>query len=136
MNIMNTINIITLLFSIFSTIIISYIMLKQVKARIALDKKLKGFLIEEIKNNKLDVDRIESTIRKNTLKIVIEKNVPNDEINKFGEAISLAVNNAIKRLENEERIVIYRSIQNSSKDNISQYQNKILLDSINDLKHA
>ena len=25
---------------------------------------------------------------------------------KFGEAISLAVNNAIKRLENEERIVI------------------------------
>ncbi|MDU2224124.1 MULTISPECIES: hypothetical protein [Haemophilus] len=136
MNIMNTINIITLLFSIFSTIIISYIMLKQVKARIALDKKLKEFLIEEIKNNKLDVDRIESTIRKNTLKIVIEKNVPNDEINKFGEAISLAVNNAIKRLENEERIVIYRSIQNSSKDNISQYQNKILLDSINDLKHA
>lgn len=135
MNIMNTINIITLLFSIFSTIIISYIMLKQVKARIALDKKLKEFLIEEIKNNKLDVDRIESTIRKNTLKIVIEKNVPNDEINKFGEAISLAVNNAIKRLENEERIVIYRSIQNSSKDNISQYQNKILLDSINDLKH-
>lgn len=135
MNIMNTINIITLLFSIFSTII-SYIMLKQVKARIALDKKLKEFLIEEIKNNKLDVDRIESTIRKNTLKIVIEKNVPNDEINKFGEAISLAVNNAIKRLENEERIVIYRSIQNSSKDNISQYQNKILLDSINDLKHA
>lgn len=133
---MNTINIITLLFSIFSTIIISYIMLKQVKARIALDKKLKEFLIEEIKNNKLDVDRIESTIRKNTLKIVIEKNVPNDEINKFGEAISLAVNNAIKRLENEERIVIYRSIQNSSKDNISQYQNKILLDSINDLKHA
>jgi hypothetical protein len=111
-------------------------MLKQVKARIALDKKLKEFLIEEIKNNKLDVDRIESTIRKNTLKIVIEKNVPNDEINKFGEAISLAVNNAIKRLENEERIVIYRSIQNSSKDNISQYQNKILLDSINDLKHA
>ena len=104
MNIMNTINIITLLFSIFSTIIISYIMLKQVKARIALDKKLKEFLIEEIKNNKLDVDRIESTIRKNTLKIVIEKNVPNDEINKFGEAISLAVNNAIKRLENEERI--------------------------------
>ena len=98
MNIMNTINIITLLFSIFSTIIISYIMLKQVKARIALDKKLKEFLIEEIKNNKLDVDRIESTIRKNTLKIVIEKNVPNDEINKFGEAISLAVNNAIKRL--------------------------------------
>ena len=96
----------------------------------------KEFLIEEIKNNKLDVDRIESTIRKNTLKIVIEKNVPNDEINKFGEAISLAVNNAIKRLENEERIVIYRSIQNSSKDNISQYQNKILLDSINDLKHA
>ena len=96
MNIMNTINIITLLFSIFSTIIISYIMLKQVKARIALDKKLKEFLIEEIKNNKLDVDRIESTIRKNTLKIVIEKNVPNDEINKFGEAISLAVNNAIK----------------------------------------
>lgn len=86
MNIMNTINIITLLFSIFSTIIISYIMLKQVKARIALDKKLKEFLIEEIKNNKLDVDRIESTIRKNTLKIVIEKNVPNDEINKFGEA--------------------------------------------------
>ena len=73
MNIMNTINIITLLFSIFSTIIISYIMLKQVKARIALDKKLKEFLIEEIKNNKLDVDRIESTIRKNTLKIVIEK---------------------------------------------------------------
>ena len=136
MNIMNTINIITLLFSIFSTIIISYIMLKQVKARIALDKKLKEFLIEEIKNNKLDVDRIESTIRKNTLKIVIEKNVPNDELNKFGEAISLAVNNAIKRLENEERIVIYRSIQNSSKDNISQYQNKILLDSINDLKHA
>ena len=136
MNIMNTINIITLLFSIFSTIIISYIMLKQVKARIALDKKLKEFLIEEIKNNKLDVDRIESTIRKNTLKIVIEKNVPNDEINKFGEAISLAVNNAIKRLENEERIVIYRSIQNLSKDNISQYQNKILLDSINDLKHA
>lgn len=136
MNIMNTINIITLLFSIFSTIIISYIMLKQVKARITLDKKLKEFLIEEIKNNKLDVDRIESTIRKNTLKIVIEKNVPNDEINKFGEAISLAVNNAIKRLENEERIVIYRSIQNSSKDNISQYQNKILLDSINDLKHA
>ena len=136
MNIMNTINIITLLFSIFSTIIISYIMLKQVKARFALDKKLKEFLIEEIKNNKLDVDRIESTIRKNTLKIVIEKNVPNDEINKFGEAISLAVNNAIKRLENEERIVIYRSIQNSSKDNISQYQNKILLDSINDLKHA
>ena len=136
MNIMNTINIITLLFSIFSTIIISYIMLKQVKARIALDKKLKEFLIEEIKNNKLDVDRIESTIRKNTLKIVIEKNVPNDEINKFGEAISLAVNNAIKRLENEERIVIYRSIQNSSKDNISQYQNKILLESINDLKHA
>ena len=136
MNIMNTINIITLLFSIFSTIIISYIMLKQVKARIALDKKLKEFLIEEIKNNKLDVDRIESTIRKNTLKIVIEKNVPNDEINKFGEAISLAVNNAIKRLENEERIVIYRSIQNSSKDNISQYQNKIFLDSINDLKHA
>ena len=136
MNIMNTINIITLLFSIFSTIIISYIMLKQVKARIALDKKLKEFLIEEIKNNKLDVDRIESKIRKNTLKIVIEKNVPNDEINKFGEAISLAVNNAIKRLENEERIVIYRSIQNSSKDNISQYQNKILLDSINDLKHA
>lgn len=136
MNIMNTINIITLLFSIFSTIIISYIMLKQVKARIALDKKLKEFLIEEIKNNKLDVDRIESTIRKNTLKIVIEKNVPNDEINKFGEAISLAVNNAIKRLENEERIVIYRSIQNSSKDNISQYQNKILLDSINDLKHT
>ena len=136
MNIMNTINIITLLFSIFSTIIISYIMLKQVKARIALDKKLKEFLIEEIKNNKLDVDRIESTIRKNTLKIVIEKNVPNDEINKFGEAISLAVNNAIKRLENEERIVIYRSIQNSSKDNISQYQNKILLDSINDLMHA
>lgn len=136
MNIMNTINIITLLFSIFSTIIISYIMLKQVKARIALDKKLKEFLIEEIKNNKLDVDRIESTIRKNTLKIVIEKNVPNDEINKFGEAISLAVNNAIKRLENEERIVIYRFIQNSSKDNISQYQNKILLDSINDLKHA
>ena len=135
-NIINTINIITLLFSIFSTIIISYIMLKQVKARIALDKKLKEFLIEEIKNNKLDVDRIESTIRKNTLKIVIEKNVPNDEINKFGEAISLAVNNAIKRLENEERIVIYRSIQNSSKDNISQYQNKILLDSINDLKHA
>ncbi len=64
MNIMNTINIITLLFSIFSTIIISYIMLKQVKARIALDKKLKEFLIEEIKNNKLDVDRIESTIRK------------------------------------------------------------------------
>jgi len=111
-------------------------MLKQVKARIALDKKLKEFLIEEIENNKLDVDRIESTIRKNTLKIVIEKNVPNDEINKFGEAISLAVNNAIKRLENEERIVIYRSIQNSSKDNISQYQNKILLDSINDLKHA
>ena len=51
-------------------------MLKQVKARIALDKKLKEFLIEEIKNNKLDVDRIESTIRKNTLKIVIEKNVP------------------------------------------------------------
>ena len=136
MNIMNTINIITLLFSIFSTIIISYIMLKQVKARIALDKKLKEFLIEEIKNNKLDVDRIESTIRKNTLKIVIEKNVPNDEINKFGEAISLAVNNAIKRLENEERIVIYRSIQNSTKDNISQYQNKIFLDSINDLKHA
>ena len=127
MNIMNTINIITLLFSIFSTIIISYIMLKQVKARIALDKKLKEFLIEEIKNNKLDVDRIESTIK---------KNVPNDEMNKFGEAISLAVNNAIKRLENEERIVIYRSIQNSSKDNISQYQNKILLDSINDLKHA
>ena len=42
----------------------------------------------------------------------------------------------LKRLENEERIVIYRSIQNSSKDNISQYQNKILLDSINDLKHA
>ena len=136
MNIMNTINIITLLFSIFSTIIISYIMLKQVKARIALDKKIKEFLIEEIKNNKLDLDIIESTIRKNTLKIVIEKNVPNDEINKFGEAISLAVNNAIKRLENEERIVIYRSIQNSSKDNISQYQNKILLDSINDLKHA
>ena len=57
MNIMNTINIITLLFSIFSTIIISYIMLKQVKARIALDKKLKEFLIEEIKNNKLDVKR-------------------------------------------------------------------------------
>jgi len=27
-------------------------MLKQVKARIALDKKLKEFLIEEIKNNK------------------------------------------------------------------------------------
>ena len=66
MNIMNTINIITLLFSIFSTIIISYIMLKQVKARIALDKKLKEFLIEEIKNNKLDVDRIESTIRKHS----------------------------------------------------------------------
>ena len=50
MNIMNTINIITLLFSIFSTIIISYIMLKQVKARIALDKKLKEFLVEEIYN--------------------------------------------------------------------------------------
>lgn len=129
-------NLVSIILAILVFCMNSYIVVKQLRDRVILDKKLKTFLMEEITKNQLDVDRIESIVRKNTLTILIEKQVSENEVIEFREKVNSTVNAAIERLAKDEKIIIYRSIQNSSKNNTSKYKNKILLDSIHDLKQA
>lgn len=133
---LDMLNLVSIILAILVFCMNSYIVVKQLRDRVILDKKLKTFLMEEITKNQLDVDRIESIVRKNTLTILIEKQVSENEVIEFREKVNSTVNAAIERLAKDEKIIIYRSIQNSSKNNTSKYKNKILLDSIHDLKQA
>lgn len=125
-NLLYFLPIVSILISLI-TLVISFFSLKN---RMLLENKIRNYLIDEISKKNLDLKELRATFKDQRIKIEISSEINEDEVELYKKELDECVTLAIKRLQDNEQIIIKRAIDNSTQNGRSLYKDKVISDSI------